>query len=424
MNTQLGRRSHIRSTRRGLATLGLTMVLGLAAGACALPGQLGAADAADAAPQPTTTTTTGVAEAASQKPTTTTTAPKPTPTTPAPVPSAPVGTRNVSLWPFASTSPWNTPIGSGAALESPSGPLTSMLRRSSLPSKDGSWSSNITTWLNSTQWSHQIVWATASDPLVTLTSPDPTMQVRIPASAQPAAGGDSHLHVVQPDGKTLIEMWLAQKASNTSWSAGRVEVVDLTGSGLGPDNGVRAYGGSAIGGLIRKWEVDPSDPNYTDGVIRHAVAIALPSGMLRYSGGNAGYDANGYGTARGYVWPATEQDYDSPWSYYGNIPMGTLFTIPKSVNIDSLGLAPSARALAKAIQDYGAYVTDRVGDGTVAFYSEPTVPSSWANELIGPSWSATYLKTIRQNMVAVTNSSPTSVGGGGTSSVPMAPAIG
>jgi hypothetical protein len=418
MNAQLARRRRIRPSKRALSTLGLAAVLGLGAGACALPGQLGAAEAANGTPA----TAPVVAESAA--PTPAPVAPGPT-TTVAPTPSSPVsGARNPSLWPFASDSPWNTPVGSGAVLESPSGPLTSMVRRPSLPSKDGSYTSNMTTWINAGTYSHPVVWASASDPLVTLTSPDPAMQVRIPANAQPAAGGDAHLHVVQPDGKTLIEMWLAKKTSATSWSAGRVEVVDLTGSGLGPDNGVRAYGGSAVGGLIRRWEVDPSDPNYTDGVIRHAVAIALPSGMLRYSGGNAGYDANGYGTAKGYVWPATEQDYDSPWSYYGNVPMGTLFTIPKSVNLDSLGLTPRARALAKAVQDYGAYVTDRTGDGTVAFYAEPSVPDSWFTDVTGPYWSSAQLTTIRTNLVAVTNNSPSSVGGGGTRPIAPAPALG
>jgi hypothetical protein len=152
--------------------------------------------------------------------------------------------------------------------------------------------------------------------------------------------------------------------------------------------------------------------------------MALPAGMLRYSGGTEGYDANGYGTARGYVWPATEQDYDSPYAYYGTIPMGQLFTIPKSVNVGALGLSPSARAIAKAIQDYGAYVTDRVGDGTVSFYAEPSVPSGWLSDVAGPNWSGSQLATIRTNLTAVTNNGPGSVGGGGTRPLALAPAFG
>ena len=241
------------------------------------------------------TTTTAAATTPAAKPTTTTTpAATPTVTTaPAATPPAPsvpiVGARNPSLWPFASDSPWNTPIGSGAPLEGAAGPLTSKVRVGSLLTKDGSANVSITTWMNASTVLAPRVWTSANDPLMTITAPwDPTVTVRIPASAQPADGTDRHLHVVQPDGRTMIELWAANKTSATTLTAGRVEVVDLYGSGLGPDNGVRAYGGSAVGGLIRRWEVDPSDPKYTDGVIRHAVAIAVPAGMLRYGGGADG----------------------------------------------------------------------------------------------------------------------------------------
>ena len=90
--------------------------------------------------------------------------------------------------------------------------------------------------------------------------------------------------------------------------------------------------------------------------------------------GPPGYDANGYGTALGYVWPATEQDYDSPWTYGGALPMGSLVAIPRSVDITQLGLNPQTLAIARALQDYGGYIVDRAGDGTVALYAEPGVP--------------------------------------------------
>ncbi len=403
-------------SRRALTALGLTAVIGLSATACAMPGKLGAADAASGAGKPTPTTA-APAPTTTAAPTTPTTAAPATTTTTTATPSAPqaVGTRNAALWPFAADSPWNTPIGTGAALESTSGPLTSMIR---------SGASNLLTWMNADQYSHPVYTATAADPVATITQPyDAAVTARVPAGATPANGSDKHLHVVQPDGRTIVEMWDVTRISSTRLNAGRVEVVDLYGSGLGPDNGVRAYGGSAVGGLIRKWEVDRSDPNYTDGVIRHAIAIALPGGMLRYGGGPSGYDAAGFGTAKGYVWPATEQDYDSPSGYSGTIPMGQLFTIPKSVNVDALGLSPSARAIAKAIQDYGAYVTDRTGPTTVALYAEPSVSAAWIADVAGPSWSGSQLTTIRKSLVAITNNGPANVGGGGSRPLAVAPAL-
>jgi hypothetical protein len=424
MNAHTGSQRQQHRTRATLSALSLAVMLGLGAGACALPGQLGAADAVSGTPQ--TTTTAAPNEAAARR-TTTTSAPNaaaPVPTTSAAPAPAPAG-RNATLWPFASDSPWNTPIGSGAALESASGALTSMIRSTTLKTQDGSSSMNMVTWMNADSYSHPVYTATNSDPMATISQTyGAPVTARVPASATPAVGTDKHMHVIQPDGGTIVEMWDVTRNSSTSLTAGRIAVVNLLGSGIGPDNGVRAYGGSAVGGLIRKWEVDPSDPNYTDGVIRHAIAIAVPNGMLKYTGGNAGYDAAGYGTAKGYVWPATEQDYSSPWAYYGTIPMGQLFTIPKSVNIDTLGLSSAARAVAKAMQDYGAYVTDCTGPGTVAFYAEPTVPSAWLGDVAGPNWSASSLTTIRKNLVAVTNNGPTSVGGGGSRPIASAPALG
>jgi hypothetical protein len=367
----------------------------------------------------TTTTTTTVAPTTTTTvaPTTTTTVAPTTTTTTAPRPPT-TGTRNAGLWPFSASSPWNTPVGSGAQFESVSGPMTSNLRAK----KIGDWT--ITPWLNAAQYSHPVYFAKASDPRVWVDSRwDPDMYVHIPAGAVPAQGTDGHLHVVQPDGRTIIEMWVVTPGSG-AWTAGRLEVGDLHSDGLGPDNGTRAYGGSSIAGLIRKWEVDTSDPNYTDGAIRHALAVGLPGGMLKYTGGASGYDANGYGTARGYVWPATEQDYDSPGSYYGQVPMGSLLAIPKSVNIDSLGLSPATRAIAKALQDYGAYVVDRAGGNTVAFYAEPTTPGSWQNAVVGPNWSAAELETIRQQLRVITNNGPDSVGGGGSRPIGPAPSFG
>jgi hypothetical protein len=153
--------------------------------------------------------------------------------------------------------------------------------------------------------------------------------------------------------------------------------------------------------LIRNWEIDPSDPNYTDGVIRHPLAMAIPGTMLHYDSGDPGYDANGYGTALGYVSPATEQDFDSPWSYSGVIPMGSRVVLPTAVDIDTLDLGPAARAIAQALQDYGAYVTDRTGPDTVSFYAEPSAPPAWLAAVRGPNDAGGQLDRIREQLVVV-----------------------
>ncbi|MEB2320556.1 MAG: hypothetical protein OZ935_18080, partial [Pseudomonadota bacterium] len=103
------------------------------------------------------------------------------------------------------------------------------------------------------------------------------------------------------------------------------------------------YGGSQLGGLIRKGEI-------TQGPIEHAIAVALPA---RYLGGRA-------------VWPATSDDQSS--DYAGVIPMGTRFAIPPDINLDSLGLSPAHLRLAKALQKYGLIVVDK--SGSPCMYAE------------------------------------------------------
>jgi hypothetical protein len=307
---------------------------------------------------------------------------------------------DVRLAPFARDSPWKKPL---SPAEVPDGAAGTVQTQSlHLGIDDGS----IHTWMNGEEYSLPVVQADVCDPVVTIEEDHPSpeldgVEVRIPADANAAQGMDQHLMVIQPDNRTVIEIWAGKRLAVDRWKVGRIEVVDLEGSGVGPNNGVRAYGGSAMGGLIRKWEVDPSDPNFTDGIIRHPLAMAVPAAMLRYDGGEPGYDANGYGTSLGYVAPATEQDYNAGWTYYGSIPMGSKVALPPSVDIASLDLPPAVRSVAIALQQYGAYITDRTGDGTVAFYAEPTVPSNWLEEARGPSLSGEALSRVRALLVVV-----------------------
>ncbi|RKH34128.1 hypothetical protein D7X12_35340 [Corallococcus sicarius] len=322
-------------------------------------------------------------------------------------------TRNATRHPFRSDSVWNLPIGQGATYASTTDPATADFIATSVNGV------NINTWANWDVYSHPITFASTGSPWATVTDYNDSSRSSayyVPATATIATGSDKHMHVINLARTFVDEAWNTTRVSTTAYRVGRHHKIDLYGTGLGPQNGVRAYGGSAIGGLIRAWETNPSDPAYT-GKIQHALAVAVDRVQLYYQCcGVSGYDANGYGTAKGYVWPATEQDWGSESNYLGRVPMGAYFAIPPSVNIQALGLSPEGRMVAQALQDFGAYVTDATG-GTVAFYVEPTAPSAFVSAL------RRDLPAIRAQMRRVTNNSAATPNGPGARRVPLLPGL-
>lgn len=304
-------------------------------------------------------------------------------------PVAPV--VNLAERPFSNDSPWNQLIPANATYRSAGDPRTVMMRNLGR------------IWVNTDKWTMWVWQAKSTDPLVSIhvssrnldaNKNDPwpqegTVQIRMPADAHPDpttftsfdAWGDTdhrdaHMTIIDPDGKHAHEFWQARKDNGT----GAIKAVsyvrvpleelgvnisgpitqELTGSYYNPAflsygwGATRAYGGSNLGGLIRKDEV-------TKGPIKHAIAIALPPSSLK----------------RGSVWPATDDDQSS--SYSGPIPMGTRFAIPRSVDLQSLGLSPAHLRLAQALQDYGAIVVDKA-NGFV-MYSEGSQAQADGNAL-------------------------------------------
>lgn len=322
-----------------------------------------------------------------------------------------VGTRDATLHPFRSDSVWNLPIGTGATYAATTDPATRDFLATSLNGV------TIRAWANWDAYSHPITFASSSDPWATVTDYNDSSRsgaYNIPTTAAIATGTDKHMHIVNPARTHVDEAWNTTRQSSTAYRVGRHHRIDLFGTGLGPQNGVRAYGGSAIGGLIRGWETTPTHAKYT-GKIQHALAVAIDRVQLYYQCcGTSGYDANGYGTAKGYVWPATEQDWNSETTYKGNVPMGAYFAIPPSVDLNALGLSPEGRMVAQALQDYGAYVTDATSY-SVIFYVEPTAPASFVDALRRDA------PILRSWMRRVTNNSPSTPNGPGTRRVPMLP---
>jgi hypothetical protein len=304
-------------------------------------------------------------------------------------PYATPASRDVAYWPFASDSPWNTPMGSGATFEPATGLCTHDLQND--PSAPD---------VASHQWSQPVYIATGSDPTMSLYQGGvlQVSNVHVPAGATPAlplgGGTDGNINVVDPPHTVVDELWQATKVSG-GWDSNGYARNDLKGPGC-TKGGIRAYGGSTLAGLIRSGELKSQ--------IRHALAFAIDTSQQK----NA------------WVWPAISNDGHPPSQYTGHMPMGQLVGIPPDVDLCKLGLSAGGLAFARAVQDYGAYLTD--SSGGVSFVAEPRVEddaSAGEVKLLGDA--RNDLSKILGQARCVTNNSSSAVGGGGARRAPAAP---
>lgn len=363
----------------------------------------------------------------------------------------------VALFPYAADSVWKL------------GRAEAATRELTTATKTAAWLNNGVAgdgqvWVNSYDYSHDMVTASAADPLrtmVDLNDSSRTRTYRIPLDARPSGGTDAHLHVLQPDGFTVMEAFAVTitnpGTAGATYACYRVATSDLRSNGLGPQAGTRAYGGGAMAGLIRKHEVDiasphfKADPRYPGQnvpLITHPLAWAVRDNQLyhnplfieygyygddvaldtaRHPGWPSGRSRRGFMKQSGYIWPATEQDYDSVSGfghYTGAIPMGTYLFIPSDtprptvVNINALTATEKAiLACYHASQDYGGYVTDR--SGSISLYVEHTSgtaggPAETFASLLrgGNSYSAAPVRTVVGLMRICTSNNSTSPNGG------------
>lgn len=302
-------------------------------------------------------------------------------------------TRDPALWPFASDSPWNTPLGDGAryaAIRSPGFDPTAGAR------------------INTRQWSHPVFIAEADDPTVALHrlgQSRPVRVQRVPPRAQPDPMADGSLLLIDVPRRSVVELWRAERVGPDRIVAEAIAVNALTGPGLGSTwQGIRASGGSALGGLIRQGELEHG--------LAHVLALAVPPQALNRLGPQG----------KAWVWPAAAADDGDGRRYgtAGNLHLGSLLALPPEVALDALGLQPGPETvLARALQDFGACITDTVREGgPVAFQGEPAVHDSAAR--LRPE----ALRALVARLQVVINHAPRSVGGGGRRRAPMAPAFG
>lgn len=271
------------------------------------------------------------------------------------------GTRKAELWPFDRNSPWNLPVVKNIA--------TTKISSTGFTLSGGG-------WINTTEWTHPVFIASSTDankkvycrhlvpntsiPVTCSDLSQPCVEMKMPSSATSDTMADGHMHVIDENKKYVLETFDARKRADGNFNAEDCVINNIKDMGVYSDwHGTRAYGGSAIAGLIRKGEIKNG--------INHALAVAvMRKAMNRYQ------VIAGKKVLKGHIWPASYADggYETTYGTTGNLYMGSMLVIPQTVNITTLGLSAEGLKIAKALQNYGAYIVDASGDN-LTFYSEP-----------------------------------------------------
>jgi hypothetical protein len=188
----------------------------------------------------------------------------------------------------------------------------------------------------------------------------------IPFEAWPDPERDGHMVVVDPKARKSWEFSRVKKLTLGLWVASEIAVWDLDGPGYrepftGPawwTYGANGAGTPLLPGIIRIEEVKA-------GRIRHALLCATP--VNRKSS-----EAGGRIEA---CPPASRTDGQGVGPEY--IPEGARLQLDPAVNLESLGLSAAAKVVARAMQEYGMYVTDNAPQFKVYFQNLGLGSMAW-----------------------------------------------
>ncbi len=296
--------------------------------------------------------------------------------------SADAGYNATSGRPFASWSVWNSAIRSNPTLDANTSGIVSLL------------SSNVINQATANMYDLgvPIYFVDASTPLVSVTCTNspawgvcPFTQVRIPVNARPQPGVDGALVIVDTTNQKSYEFWQAQKINDTQWQTSWGGVADdvVNGAGDKTSSGSSVAAGTPrLAGVILEREI-------AAGVIPHALVFASKYACQSPS----------------FRFPATKTD--GPSADSNCIPEGARVQLDPSINVDALpGITAGEKAVAKALQTYGAYCIDK-SDINMAFSFElpasatPTTKISSAYLDAGLGWDYFGMNAIPWNKLRV-----------------------
>jgi hypothetical protein len=267
-------------------------------------------------------------------------------------------------------------------------------------------------------------------------------KVRIPSGYTYYHATDNNCFTFFTDNDNFIQTQPMQYVSSfNKWTSKYVwESQSVFGDGIRGNHG--GAGMSGFGGTVRLGEINPGSE------IKHALKVNIFCKLY------ANYRNNEPDGKPGYRWPAVKSDSGAGDSgsgnYYGGsnpeVQMGTLLALKPEFDISSLRTEP-ARILAKAMQDYGAYIVDNTAWDVYAIETEEGPQGSVANE-VQKNYGISYVTNANKNdqkgantqtwnwvkdmadiftnLHAISNNSSTTIGGGPTTDwenrrAPMAP---
>lgn len=233
-------------------------------------------------------------------------------------------------------------------------------------------------------------------------------------SSTPNAG----VAILMPDGVSIHQSQPFARCEEGGYGTTQFIWPDESIYGYGIEGSHGGSGLSAIGGTIRLGEWVPG------GVIRHAIKINLDASRYLH------YDEE----TKGFRWPAPVADGYAP-GYYGTkgnpeieCRMGALLALLSDLDLNSLdfetGADGPAMILARAFQNYGAYIVDDTYQNVVAiateFSPEGRVIDEFENVWGYPLESAANtpmgrdIAKIITQLHVVTNNTEKTIGGGPT----------
>ncbi len=239
---------------------------------------------------------------------------------------------------FAAASPWNTPIASNAA----SDPQSSQIVSNVLDNR------SLVMNLNLYAFGIPFYTATASTPRVQLGGNNPIGAVPVDPSWAPNDGGDHKMNVIDPTTRTVYELQGYDPGARTVQWAVKKDYGSSLADGY-PENGGQAgptgSGLTQSGGVVRMSEI-------ASGRIDHALSFitSAPVAGFRYPASHSDGEGGGVG-----------------------LQEGMRIQLDPTLDVDAVpGITPGEKAIAKALQQYGAYCTDtgRGNNQAMGFYME------------------------------------------------------